>query len=285
MWSLPDIKSLNARAAANAATLNREAKSEDKPVCKRCECFGRKHPAEMWFLVYDIFSDDPKSVLHLCDDCVGQSGDPWEGYFTCESCGRVMVENYTWERYQTDLGGASICLKCAAEQHFADKANWIDPAKVKRVVAPSEDDPAPLFTRGILNIRRCKHVLGVGQTPPVGIKFHDNSEFDSCDGHQISGRDLLDVIRDLHEPFCPVLDAAYQFAVSIGIYVRRWPANKPFAGLFTKAGDGRRLPITFSKRYNVPRWAGIALDPGWETGQLRIEGQSLLPVSEEKEAA
>jgi hypothetical protein len=31
---------------------------------------------------------------------------------------------------------------------------------------------------------------------------------------------MLDVIRELDQPFVPVLDAAYQFAVSIGIYVR-----------------------------------------------------------------
>jgi hypothetical protein len=73
----------------------------------------------------------------------------------------------------------------------------------------------------VLNIARRRHVLGVNQPLPAGIKFHDNAEFDSCDGHQISGDDLLDVIKELgSEPFCPVLDAAYQFSVSIGIYLR-----------------------------------------------------------------
>jgi hypothetical protein len=77
-------------------------------------------------------------------------------------------------------------------------------------------DPA----NGLLDIARCRHVLGVKQPLPGGVVFHDNAEFDSQDGRQISGDNLLDIIRGLDQPFCPVLDAAYQFAVSIGIYVR-----------------------------------------------------------------
>jgi hypothetical protein len=45
------------------------------------------------------------------------------------------------------------------------------------------------------------------------------------DEHQYFGN-ALDVIRELHEPFCPVLDAGYQFAVSIGIYLRRSAESK-----------------------------------------------------------
>jgi len=37
-------------------------------------------------LVYDIFSDDPKDVLHFCERHSGFSGDPAEGYFTCAGC-------------------------------------------------------------------------------------------------------------------------------------------------------------------------------------------------------
>jgi hypothetical protein len=228
MWSLPDINRMNANAAAKATKVKREAARKRKPNCERCECFGRKRPADVSFLIYDIFSDDPKDVLHLCQDCVGQSGDPWEGYFTCDGCGRVMVENYTWERYQTELDGASLCLKCAAERFFADEDNWIQPKLVKEVVlAPYNPrlngENLPLFdpATGVLNVARCQHVLGVRQPLPKGIKFSDNAEFDSMDGHQISGRWLLDIIAELDEPFCPVLDAAYQFAVSIGLYTRQ----------------------------------------------------------------
>ena len=63
--------------------------------------------------------------------------------------------------------------------------------------------------------------VGVRQPLPDGIKFLDNAEFDTFDGHQISGRRLHDIIRELDRPFCPVLDAAYQFAVSIGLYARQ----------------------------------------------------------------
>ena len=159
MWSLPDISRMNANAArAGAKRLEREAARKRKPNCERCDCLGRKRPAEVSFLMYDIFSADPKDVLHLCHDCVGQSGDPWEGYFTCDGCGRVMVENYTWERYQTELDGVSLCLKCAAERFFANADNWIDPREVESVVleprGPALFNPAT----GILNIARCQHV-------------------------------------------------------------------------------------------------------------------------------
>ncbi len=127
---------------------------------------------------------------------------------------------------------------------------------------------------GVLNVARCRHVLGVEQPLPADIKFVDNFEFDSMDGHQISGGDMLETIRELSIPFCPVLDAAYQFAVSIGLYVRA--GRGAFDGLFTKADDSRVLPVTFSKRTKLPRWAGIALDPGWEKGSLRIEGNQLV---------
>ncbi|HEY3855708.1 MAG TPA: hypothetical protein VGO67_15070 [Verrucomicrobiae bacterium] len=217
MWSLPDIKLLNAHAADNRRKIERETnlKTSRKHHCENCGKPSTHHLK--WF---DIFSDDPKGVSHFCDVCFDQGADS-NGFFECDHCQRCVADHYTWERYQTNLGDTSLCLKCAAEQYFADTANWIDPANVKEIISPSRGASSPLFSDGKLNFGRCKHVLGVGQTPPPGIKFHDNAEFDSLDGHQISGRNLQDLIRELHEPFCPVLDAAYQFAVSIGIYVRR----------------------------------------------------------------
>ena len=77
---------------------------------------------------------------------------------------------------------------------------------------------------GVVNLAQCRHVLGVEQPPPAGIRFVENAEFDSGNGRQISGRNVLDIIRGLEEPFVPVLDAAYQFAVSIGLYVRQTEA-------------------------------------------------------------
>ena len=276
MWSLPDINQMNERAAANAKKLKREANAKKKPNCVRCECFSRETPAEVSFLVHDIFSDDPKDVLHLCRDCVGQSGDPWEGYFTCDGCGRVMAENYTWERYCVQMDDRTLCLKCAAEEHFADAANWIDPRAVKDVVLEPRGPALFDSTTGVLNVARCPHVVGVKQPVPDAVKFVDNFEFDSMDGHQISGGNMLEAVCELSVPFCPILDAAYQFAVSIGLYVRA--GRGAFAGLFTKAGDSRVLPVTFSKHTNLPRWAGISLDAGWEKGALAIEGNPLVQV-------
>jgi hypothetical protein len=215
MWSLPDIKSLNARAAANVAALKREAKRKRKPNCEVYGCDCRAVESVEWF---DIFSDDPKGLIHVCGE---HPADAVEGFFTCEDCQRIVVDHYTWERYQTEVDGASVCLKCAAERHFADDDNWIDPRRVKSVVLESNNHTLFDYHNGVLNAARCRHVLGVSQPPPAGVRFLDNAEFDSLDGHQISGRRLLEIIQELDEPFCPVLDAAYQFAVSIGIYVRR----------------------------------------------------------------
>jgi hypothetical protein len=233
MWSLPDIQRLNECAAQNARKLKGEAARKRKPQCQHYNCTER---AEVSHLVYDIFSDDAKDVLHLCEQHDGYSGDPAEGYFTCEECGRVNVENYTWERYQTELDGRSVCLKCAAEIYFADESHWFDPQDVIDVVLDPGNEH--LFADGTLNVAKCRHVLAVKQPLPSGVAFLDNAEFDSMNGRQISGDDLVELIRRIPagEKFCPVLDAAYQFAVSIGIY------------LHAENGPGR---LTNRRRINI----------------------------------
>lgn len=225
MWSLPDLIRLNEKAAANANKLRREARRTKKP---QCEHYGCASEATRSYLVHDIFSDDPKGVLHLCERHDGYSGDPARGYFTCAHCDRVIVENYTWEIYRTELDGQTVCLKCAAEAHFGEAENWIDPVLVREVVLVPRGPVLFNPEIGVLNVARCRHVLAVKQPVPPGVEFFDNAEFDSCDGHQISGDRLLDIIRRLPhgEKFCPVLDAAYQFAVSIGIYVRKSSAEQ-----------------------------------------------------------
>ena len=269
MWALPDINAMNARAAANQKQFAREVRLKTSRKYP-CECCGE--PSVHHLKYYEIFSDDAKGVTHLCEDHY-QNGAGDEGFFDCDCCGRRMAENYTWELYRVQLGDRTLCLACAAEEHFADAENWIDPRAVKEVIL--EPRGGPLFEpiTGVLNVARCRHVLGVEQPVPDAVKFVDNFEFDSMDGHQISGGDMLEAIRELSVPFCPVLDAGYQFAVSIGLYIS---STKAFDGLFAKAGDSRVCPVTFSKRYNTPRWAGIALDPGWEKGALAIEGNQLV---------
>jgi hypothetical protein len=124
------------------------------------------------------------------------------------------------ELYYTHLDDQTVCLSCAAEIYFADEQNWIAPATVNQVVLIPKGPPLFDSQSGVLNVARCPHVLAVKQPVPAEILFVDNAEFDNCNGHQISGDNLLEVIKRLDQPFCPVLDAAYQFAVSIGIYVR-----------------------------------------------------------------
>jgi hypothetical protein len=221
MWSLPDIKSLNARAAANLPVLRREQKRKRKPNCEVYGCTHRAVESVEWF---DIFSDTPKGLVHVCEN---HSPEEVEGNFRCDECQRILADHYTWERYQTSDGDETLCLKCAAERHFADEDHWIDPRQVTSVVLQPYNprlngQNVPLFdlATGVLNVARCKHVLGVKQPIPAAIRFVENFEFDSMDGHQISGGNVLDTIRELSVPFCPVLDAAYQFAVSIGLYIR-----------------------------------------------------------------
>ena len=55
-----------------------------------------------------------------------------------------------------------------------------------------------------------------------------------------------------------------------------------FDGIFTREGDERKLPITFSKLYNLPRWAGISLDHGWKKGHLFVDGKRLVRVPEKR---
>ena len=174
-------------------------------------------------LWYDIFSDSPKGLIHTCSH---HSFEDDPDLFRCDNCERIMVDHYTWERYKVELNGDQLCLHCAAKRFFNHPRNWVDPLKVTAVVFGEQD---MLFDQndGQLDISHCPHVLAVEQPIPVGIKFFANAEFDGCHGHQISGENLLDVIKGLDQPFSAMLDAAYQFAVSIGIYVRVSEQRQP----------------------------------------------------------
>jgi hypothetical protein len=268
MWSLPNIKAMNDRASASAADFDRQSRlrvPSKKHPCEHCSQPSTVH--RKWF---DIFSDEAKGVQHLCQRCCDQ-GCGEDGFFYCDGCERLMVENYTWEYYRHIDGDGVLCLNCYRKRELAKPENWIELTE------------ANIAAVDVARIRCAPHLLAVGQSCPAELKFIDNAEFDSMDGHKISGAQVDDILRQAmqqgHKRAILILDSAWQFAVSIGIYVRRWPADKPFKGhLFSKAGDRRALPITFSKRYNTPRWAGIALDDGWEKGILRIEGNPLFQV-------
>lgn len=143
-----------------------------------------------------------------------------------------MIENYTWERYEKD----GMCLPCAAKLFFNSKDNWIDPKEVKEIIYEQE---APQFEEGRLNVFAAQHVLGVRQPIPKGIQFIANAEFDGFDGHQISGFDFETKLRSLDRPFALVLDAGWQFAVSIGIYQRLLTDGERMAQTFAAAAAER----------------------------------------------
>lgn len=220
MWSLPDISHLNAVAAKNAAKVNkivrtgREGRTKVQCECKSYDgahCSGEVHVRPY----FDVFSDDPKGVLALCEHHEGYYGSPCEGYFECAHCNRVFVENYTWEVYKVSSEDGDLCLNCAREEYVDDPDNWI-----------SVDKALKLSDKGLFELcRQARHLFAVGQDREKvsGLKFIDNCEFDSYGGGQISGdnvRDVLQKVKDSGKSECLIiLDAAYQFAVSIGVYV------------------------------------------------------------------
>jgi hypothetical protein len=218
MWSLPDINRMNSEAhqlktkleqAVRTGTLHREQ--------LKCEWEGHSEVCDgdlRHYLWYDIFSDDPKGILTLCDHHDGYYSSPSEGYFTCDDCGRVFTENYTWELYYHCDDSGIVCLPCYAARELAEDENWIQ-----------------LTDEGIESVtdktvHKAKHLIGVKMPVPKGIRFVNNVEYDSMDGHCINGGDveeLKETLRQLKGEGSTrailSLDAAYQFAVSIGVYV------------------------------------------------------------------
>lgn len=218
MWSLPDIKRMNAEAQTKAQTLEQQVRTNKdengEPLECTCAGWGSGDSCDgdvHGYLWYDIFSDDPKGIVALCEHHDGYYGSPTEGYFTCSDCNRVMVENYTWEKYNVVVDGEELCLPCAAERYIADDDNWLE--------LTDENIEAVDFDR----VRKAKHVIGVEMPIPKGIKFYDNAEFDSMNGTQISGFDIQNILKAAREEGFSkailILDAGYQFAVSIGVYV------------------------------------------------------------------
>lgn len=218
MWSLPDITRMNSEAFQQNKKLERAAHTGilDRKRLK-CEWEGHYEPCEgelRHYLWYDIFSDDPKGILTLCEHHDGYYGSPSEGYFICEDCERVMVENYTWEHYDTMVGECTmLCLPCAAARHLAEPDNWIQLTDERIDGIDFEE------------VRRAKHVIGAEMPVPKGIRFVNNVEFDSMDGHCINGggvEELQETLRQLKEDgedrAVLILDAAYQFAVSVAVY-------------------------------------------------------------------
>ena len=224
MWSLPDIQRMNSEAASEKKKIERALRT-GKLDGKKLECEWKGHDAECegelrhypWF---DIFSDDPKGILTLCEKHDGYYGSPSEGYFECDSCNRVMIENYTWELYYVIHEDRQLCLPCYAQEILNDEDSWISLAD-ERIESLAFND-----------LRKAPHCIGVEMPVPKEIRFVNNVEFDSADGHCISSGGLEEVKETLRQlqgegetRAILILDAAYQFAVSVGVYAPKALAN------------------------------------------------------------
>lgn len=222
MWALPTLRQLNERAESKGR------EDELKKACETGELDGEKLTCE-WegshlgecegelrhYLHYDIFSDKPKGILTLCERHDGYTGHPTEGYFECADCQRIHTENISWERYEhvTD-DGESICLPCFLERVMDDDARWV----------PLTDEGIATVTNK--SIRKAPHAIGVSMPIPANtIRFVNNVEFDSYSGAGISGGGVEELRETLNELKAEgvtraliILDAAYQFAVSIAVY-------------------------------------------------------------------
>jgi len=248
MWSLPDIVRMNEEAASEAAQakLQHEVESPHEHSCEVCEWNGKDTPADYSYLWFDIFSQDPKGTIFLCEQHDGYTGSPIEGYFTCAECERVFIENYTWELYSTVVGYDQLCLPCALKRYLEDDSHWIDARAVKQVILdPSAREPEDEWNdggwsrvfdpdTGVLNLAACSHLIAVEMPVPDSLHFVGNLEFDSSTGQMLASYSstyspgfgeatALEKIQELAESgytrFIAILDAAYQFSVSIGLYV------------------------------------------------------------------
>jgi hypothetical protein len=222
MWSLPDIVAMNNASHENANRLERASRTL-KLNRKRLKCDYCDEPAITADLYYDIFSSDPKGLVARCQEHDDDYGSIPEGYFYCDACNRLMVENYTWELYHACTDSGQFCINCYRENELLNPDNWISLTDI--------DIAGVSFKR----VRHAKHLIAVGQDTPKGLKFLGNVEFDSISGGRIRGfssaddtpeaglqeiRDLLaQASEDGYKRAILILDAGYQFAVSIGVYV------------------------------------------------------------------
>jgi hypothetical protein len=216
MWSQPDNAERNSRAATEKPLIEKAVGDGTDPdtgkaaTCEREDqnCSGKVR-GEPWF---DIFSDDPKGVVFLCEN---HSGDyDRDEYFRCEDCERLMIDHITWERYVHETDAGPVCLNCYAARVIADPKAWITLTK-KAIDALTFDD-----------VRKAPHIIAVSG-PTHGLVFHGNVEFDSTDGHCISGGGVDEIKEILHKVrkegkrrALIAMDAAWQFAVSEAVYTK-----------------------------------------------------------------
>jgi hypothetical protein len=249
MFQLPDIN------AMNKAAVESHRKRKGKPPSPRgkpCEfCSGKsKHMIAYFDLFGDAKTRDiPKGYIPICEEC-WEKGSLSEGYFDCDGCTKMFVTNYTWECYYRDTDAGRLCLECAFLEALQDPEFWVyqeDLDYLKELLAAGKAKQAFQWLQ-----RKAKHLIGVRMTYwEDHLIFQGNVELDSWSGARITGsssteptveggvREIVDklekvlvntTMRDFlvtmgkppANPRCAlIIDAVYQFAVSIGIYFEK----------------------------------------------------------------
>jgi hypothetical protein len=211
MWSLPDINRMNERAAQDAK-INK--KKTEKQLCRGQVCGSCEKKATHASPYYDVFSDDPKGYIYQCEQHWEDGIN--EGFFHCDQCGHFMVENYTWENYfyNDPITGEQTCLNCALDNELEDPDNWIS--------SPDEVTWDKII--------KSQHLIPVeGHHWEKSLRFIGNVEFDSMSGVKLYStreagvQDMKDLVKsalDQSDKCIIIMDGAYQFAVSIGVYVK-----------------------------------------------------------------
>lgn len=221
MWSLPNIVKMNEEAHRRALSDRplgwyiEHGIDPDTLEPAECEHIGDACEEPLHgYVYYDIFSDDPKGVLFLCERHDGYYGFPDEGYFECDDCERVFIENYTWEPYWAYDGEGVLCLNCYAQRVINDPGSWIS----------LDDDGIEGFTAD--RLKKAKHIFAVGGPrhglEPVGgpVCFETLGD----DAATLSGlRSVKALLRQAqrqgHTRALVVIDGIYQFTLTVGVYV------------------------------------------------------------------
>ena len=237
MFCLPNIKRLNDEAASREIKREIEDLIANPQVhpCQVCQWHDINRQADYAHPFHDIYSNDAKGVLFVCDEHEGYGGEPYEGYFRCEKCDRVLVENYSWEMffvYVEEHG--TLCLPCALKTFIANHENWVDPRRVKNADFVDFEERIFIAETGTLNLAAIEHLIGVRMPIPKSLVFYRNVEFDGLSKCELATtmstfgpghgeHSVLSVIEEIAEQgyteCLVILDAVYQFAASIGVYV------------------------------------------------------------------
>lgn len=215
MWALPNIREMNrgAKSRGAKAQIRRALTRPETVECTECGT----HKAVSAQPYFDVFSDDPKGIVAMCERCEQDYGSTPEGYFTCEQCGRLFVENYTWERYEAYIESfGSVCLNCYRDWYLGDDEHWL--ALDEQTIDGLE----------IETVRHAPHLLAVGMDTPKNLRqIGDGALFDSYSGEGVNWglarlkAELQAARKRGATRAVLILDAAYQFCGHIGVYVER----------------------------------------------------------------